>query len=83
MTPEEAKAARKQFDMTQSEFGKYIGFKGKHAGRTVRRIEAGPDEIDGTTAVAIEALIRLRDLDPEWRPSHIKDKGAGNGPGRA
>ena len=58
MTPAEFRAAREALGLTQEEFGRELGFTGKplNIAKSIRRLEAGQREIDGT----LERLVKVR-----------------------
>jgi len=48
MTPQEFKQHRKSLNLTQNQLAKELGLSEKNGSRTIRRIESGSDEINGS-----------------------------------
>jgi len=61
MTPADLKAARETLGLTQEEFGRRLGFRGQplNIAKSIRRLEAGAREIDGTVERLVKVLIAL------------------------
>ncbi len=61
MTPADLKAARETLGLTQEEFGRRLGFHGQplNIAKSIRRLEAGAREINGTVERLVKVLIAL------------------------
>ena len=65
MSPEEVKAAREAFGMTQREFAILLGLDGKNSKDTVRAWESGSrNPISGPARIAIRLLLERREKLP-------------------
>lgn len=61
ITPATLKQSRQDLGLSQEGFARFLRMRGEHAGRTVRRWEAGTLEIPGYVALVLELITLLSD----------------------
>jgi transcriptional regulator with XRE-family HTH domain len=68
MTPEEFKAARQSFGLTQAEFAKLVGYEGKRGSQVISDIERGRSALNETVSRLVQAYL------DGWRPDDWPEK---------